>query len=30
MDADGSNQRFLTRGYNDMGADFGRWLTLQI
>lgn len=30
MDADGSNQHFLTRGYNDMGADFGRWLTLQI
>jgi len=26
MDADGKNQRFLTRGYNDMGADFGRWL----
>ncbi|MBM3239240.1 serine/threonine protein kinase [Candidatus Poribacteria bacterium] len=29
MDAGGSNQRFLTRGYDDMGADFGRWLILQ-
>ena len=28
MDADGGNQCFLTRGYNDMGADFGRWLTV--
>ncbi|MBI1925098.1 PD40 domain-containing protein [Candidatus Poribacteria bacterium] len=29
MDADGNNQRFLTRGDNDMGADFGRWLTVS-
>lgn len=29
MEADGSNQRFLTRGSNNMGADFGRWLKLQ-
>jgi len=29
MDSDGSNQRFLTRGYEDMGADFGRWVTLS-
>jgi len=27
MDADGSNPRFLTRGFEDKGADFGRWLT---
>jgi len=26
MDADGKNQRLLTRGLNDEGADFPRWL----
>jgi len=26
MDADGANQRFLSRGCNEMGADFGRWI----
>jgi Tol biopolymer transport system component len=26
MDADGSNARFLTRGIDDMGADFPRWV----
>ena len=28
MDTDGSNQRFLTRGYQGMGADHARWLVV--
>jgi Tol biopolymer transport system component len=28
MDADGSNQRFLTRGLNALGADHPRWVRL--
>jgi TolB protein len=26
MEADGANPRFLTRGCEEMGADFGRWM----
>jgi Tol biopolymer transport system component len=28
MNADGTEQRFLTRGFNDKGADFPNWITL--
>ena len=30
MDADGSNQRFLTRGFEGRGADQCRWITLSV
>ena len=29
MDADGGDQRFLTRGYQQMGADHARWLVVR-
>jgi len=29
MDRDGGNQRFLTRGYQGMGADHARWLMVS-
>lgn len=29
MDSDGSNQRKLTDGYQDKGADFGRWFLIR-
>jgi len=29
MDRDGENQRFLTRGYQGMGADHARWLIVS-
>jgi len=28
MNADGTGQQFLTRGFNDKGADFPNWITL--
>jgi len=29
MDADGSNRRFLTRGFDGQGADFPQWVRLE-